>query len=380
MATDRYDLIVIGAGAVGSAAMWRAARRGLKVLGLDRFPPGNDRGSSHGRTRIIRQAYFEHPDYVPLLLRAYELWAELEQARGERLFVQTGLLQVGPGDGYVVRGVLESARRHGLDVESLSVEECRQRFGAFNFVDGDHGVFERKAGLLRVEQCVVAQAEEAMRSGAEVRTGVTVLNLTFAPTHVVVTTDQGNVETERAIVTAGAWASQLLHELKVPLVVRRKPQFWFEAPDHSYDADRGCPAYLFETPEGVFYGFPRSDAHGVKVAEHTGGETVSNPLSVDRSLRAEDLSRVSDFARQRLPHLGERLLAHSVCMYTMSPDEHFIVDRHPESDRVAFAAGLSGHGFKFAPVLGEALVDLVTTGRTELPIGFLGSHRFGPHH
>jgi sarcosine oxidase len=377
MAYERYDVIVIGAaGAVGSAAMWRAAQRGLRVLGLDRFPPGHDRGSSHGRTRIIRQAYFEHADYVPLLLWTYELWAELEQAGAERLFHPTGLLQVGPAEGHVVRGVLESARRHDLYVESLSASECRRRFPAFTIPDDCRGVFEPAAGYLRVERCLVAQANEALRHDAQFKTGVTVTGWKVEPTHVVVSTDQGEYAAERIIVTAGAWAGELLRDLGVPLIVRRKPQFWFEARDESYDAERGCPAYLFETPRGVFYGFPRLDEHGVKVAEHTGGETVADPLAVDRAERAEDVARVREFTRHALPRLTDRLLAHSVCMYTMSPDEHFIVDRHPGSERVVFAAGLSGHGFKFSPVLGEALVDLAISGSTKLPIEFLGLARF----
>lgn len=376
MANDRYDLIVIGTGAIGSAALWRAAQHGLNVLGLDRFPPGHDQGSSHGRTRIIRQAYFEHPDYVPLLLRTYELWSELELARAERLFYQTGLLQVGPADGHVVPGVLESARRHGLDVESLSAQECRKRFPAFAVSDDCQGVFEHQAGYLRVERCVGAQAEEAQRLGAQMQCGVTVTGWKADRDHVEVTTDQASYQAERVIITAGAWASQLLSDLGVPLVVRRKPQFWFDVQDTSYDAERGCPAYLFETPGGVFYGFPRIDEHGVKVAEHTGGEAVTDPLTVDRAERPADLARVRAFTQRYLPRLSDRRLAHSVCMYTMSSDEHFIVDRHPATERVAFAAGLSGHGFKFAPVLGEALIDLATNGAAALPIAFLSLRRF----
>ncbi len=375
MSSDFYDVIVAGTGAVGSAALWQAAERGLKVLGLDRFPPGHDRGSSHGRTRIIRQAYFEHSDYVPLLLRAYQLWAELERIQGESLLRQTGLLQVGPANGIVVQGVLASAQRHGLQVESLSTDECRRCFPAFAAPDGHQGVFEPRAGYLHVESCVIAQSETAARLGATLRTGESVCDWRRETNHIVVRTEKQEYAAARLIVTAGAWAGQLLADLGIPLVVRRKPVFWFAAEDDSYDVDRGCPTYLFETPSGVFYGFPRLDEHGVKVAQHTGGETVNDPLAVDRAERDADRACLQGFIAAHLPRLSARVLGHSVCMYTMSPDEHFIVDRHPACSSVVFAAGLSGHGFKFAPVLGQALVELAIDGRSALPVGFLSLDR-----
>lgn len=376
MPSSHWDLIVIGAGAVGSAAMWRAATRGLRVLGLDRFPAGHDRGSSHGRTRIIRQAYFEHADYVPLLLRAYDLWAELEAARGEKLLHQTGLLQVGPADGFVVPGVLASAARHGLAVEALTAAECRKRFPAFRVPDECCAAFEKKAGYLPVERCVIAQIDEAIRQGASLESGVAVHGWQEHADRVAVTTDRGTFSADRVIVTAGAWANDLLRELGVPLIVRRKPQFWFATRDASYDVDRGTPAYLYETPRGVFYGFPRLDEHGVKVAEHSGGDEVADPLNVDRTLHVADLMRVQEFTGIHLLLLGQEMSEHKVCMYTMTPDEHFIVDRYPDSERIAFAAGLSGHGFKFAPVLGEALTQLALDVRSDLPIEFLSLRRF----
>lgn len=375
MSSETFDVIVAGAGAVGGAAMWQAARRGLKVLGIDRFPPGHDRGSSHGRTRIIRQAYFEHSDYVPLLLRAYQLWSELESAQGESLLHQAGLLQIGPADGVVVQGVLASARRHGLQVESLSTDECRRRFPAFATPDGHQGVFEAQAGYLLVERCVIAQAAAAVRHGAILRVGEVVRDWRREANHFVVRTEKQEYAAARLIVTAGAWAGKLLADLAIPLVVRRKPVFWFASPDDSYDIDHGCPTYLFETPRGVFYGFPRIDESGVKVAEHTGGETVEDPLSVDRAERGEDRRRLQQFIAEHLPRLESRVLDHSVCMYTMSPDEHFIVDRHPACPSIVFAAGLSGHGFKFAPVLGQILVELAIDGQSALPAEFLSLRR-----
>jgi monomeric sarcosine oxidase len=370
-----YDAIVIGAaGGVGSAALFHLASRGARVLGLDRFPPGHDQGSSHGRTRIIRQAYYEHPDYVPLLLRAYQLWDELGALRGLPLRHEIGLLQVGPHDSSVLAGVRQSAQQHRLEVEELMAPQIAERFPGFRTDDDWLGLFERRAGYLDVEQCVVAHAEEAVKRGAALRTGVEVRNWTSRSGEISVSTDAGDFQAARLIVAAGSWAPQLLRELGIPFVVRRKPQFWYPA-NAAYRADHGCPAYLFDLPEGIFYGIPQIDDHGLKVAEHTGGEPVADPLQVDRELHPGDQQRVERFLVEHLPGVRRELAHFSVCLYTLTPDEHFLVDRHPSDPRIALAAGLSGHGFKFTCVLGEALADLALSGGTKLPIGFLSLDR-----
>jgi sarcosine oxidase len=372
MPAASYDAIVLGAGGVGSAAMWQLARRGVRVLGIDRFAPPHDRGSSHGQTRIIRQAYFEHADYVPLALESYRLWAELEQHAGKRLLHQTGLLEMGPPDGIVVPGVLRAAREHGLDVEQLSAREATERWPAFRAADEMVGVFERTAGLLRVEECVRAQLVAAQEAGAELRVGVNVLGWSSATDGVHVETSAGRFAAQRLVVTAGAWAGSLLADLDLGLVVRRKAVMWHEADDERTRVEAGFPCYLFELPTGIFYGFPDLDGRGLKAAEHSGGEPVSEPLTVDRTLRDEDRAPVEAFLREHLPAAQVPCREHSVCLYTMSPDENFIVDRHPRDERVVFAAGLSGHGFKFAPALGAALADLAAQGSTRLPVEFLG--------
>ncbi len=371
-----YDAIVIGVGGVGSAALFHLAARGARVLGLDRFPPGHDRGSSHGRTRIIRQAYFEHPDYVPLLFRAYELWDELSARHGRALRHEIGLLQVGPADGAVLSGIRESARRHGLAVDDLSAQEIKERFPGFRASDDWRGLFERKAGYLDVEVCVVAHAEEAVKLGAELRAGVSVLGWQSSADAIEVETTAGHFTAERLVITAGPWAPQLLGGLGARFEIHRKPQFWYP-PAGAYLAAYGCPAYLFDTPGGIFYGIPAIDDFGLKVAEHTGGAAVADPLNVDRNLDTAEQERVERFLAAHLPGVERRCRHHSVCMYTMTPDEHFIVDRHPADPRVVLAAGLSGHGFKFTCVLGEALADLALAGKTALPIGFLSLARFG---
>lgn len=373
---NRYDALVIGTGGVGSAALYHLARRGARVAGIDRFAPGHDRGSSHGQSRLIRQAYYEHPDYVPLVLRAYQLWSQLEQTTGRRLLHPIGLLQVGPAAGAVLAGVEASARAHQIGIERLTADEIVRRWPGFRIPAAWSGLYEPQAGYLEVEAAVRAHAEQAVRCGAELHLGHAALGWQRAGDDLVVRTEAGSFVCDRLIVTAGAWAAGLLADLAIALEVRRKPLFWFAAAD-AYRAADGCPAFLFETTRGLFYGVPAIDRRGVKLAEHTGGQVVSDPLTVDRRLDPHDERRVAAFAAEHLPALAGPATEHTVCLYTMSPDEHFVVDRHPREPRVVFAAGLSGHGFKFAPVLGEALADLALDGRTALPIGFLSADRPG---
>jgi monomeric sarcosine oxidase len=372
-----YDVIVLGAGGVGSAALYELARRGVKALGIDRFRPPHDRGSTHGETRVIRMAYFEHPDYVPLLRESYRAWREIEAATSTHLFHEVGLLEVGPADGIVVPGVLRTAAEHGLDVEKLSAIDIKQRWPGFDVSDELVGVFERHAGYLRVEDCVATHLAAAQASGAELLTDTLVQSWAADDHEVRVRTSAGEFVAQKLIVTGGAWASSLLSDLALPLRVHRKSLFWFAADSANYDVDRGFPVYLFELPAGVFYGFPRLDGRSMKVAEHTGGAIVADPLTVDGEIQPADEHRLRSFLAAHLPGVSPRVVDHAVCLYTMSPDEHFIVDRHPRHPNVAFTAGLSGHGFKFTPVLGRAMADLALEGKSDLPIEFLSLQRLG---
>lgn len=370
------DCIVIGTGGIGSAALFHVAQRGVRVVGIDRFPPGHDRGSSHGETRLIRLAYMEHPDYVPLLRRAYSLWAELSERCGEQLYTETGLLEVGPADGYMVPGVRASAREHGLEVEELSPAEVERRFPGYRVPDTMTAIFEKCAGFLRVEACVVAHIAEAQKRGAQLRSGEAVQSWQPDGNSVVVTTDKGQYAAERLIITPGAWAPSLLDSLQIPFSLLRKSLFWYQTSDPVYTVENGCPCFFYETPQGNFYGFPAKDASGLKVAEHSGGQPLSDPFALNRDINPDDQHQVEHFLQTYLPGVSLQRQKHVACMYTMSPDEHFVVDRHPDYPQVSFVAGLSGHGFKFASVLGEILSQLALDGQTPLPIGFLSSKRF----
>jgi monomeric sarcosine oxidase len=381
---NTYDAMVLGTGGVGSAALYELARRGVRAVGIDRWHPPHDRGSTHGQTRAIRQAYFEHPDYVPLVQEAYRLWHDLESRTGRHLFNEVGILEIGPPDGVVVPGVLRAAEQHQLGSEQLTAPEIERHWPGFRIPRELVGVFDPRAGYLLVEDCVQAHLDAAQAAGAELLTDVEVQGWTADDREVRVETSAGPVAAGCLIVTAGAWASRLLADLSVPLTVRRKSLFWFDAPTADYDVaglrraqpSRGFPVYLFELPHGVFYGFPKLEARGVKIAEHSGGRTVDDPLTVDRSIDAEEQRRLADVLAAHLPGVSSRVTDHVVCLYTMTPDEHFLVDRHPAHGNVVFAAGLSGHGFKFTSVLGHVLADLAVDGATDLPIDFLSLGRF----
>ena len=374
---DHCDVLIIGTGAVGSAAMYYLAERGVNVVGLDRFPVAHDKGSSHGQTRIIRLAYFEHPNYVPLLRRSYELWKDLEEKSGNQLYSETGIIQIGPADGEIVTGVKASAQEHNLEIENLTASDVTSRYPGFMVPEGMEAVFEKRAGFLKVEQSIKAYINLALNYGAELHTGVSVDNWKKSSGNgLEVTTNRGVFSADHLIITAGAWAKDLLRPLNLNLTVARKPLFWFES-DRTYDIEAGCPAFFYETPQGSFYGFPSIDELGLKVAEHTSGDPVLNPLKVDRSLHKTDKAKIDGFIASHLSKMhNPRMTDHKICMYTRSEDEHFIVDSIPGSPHVNFVAGLSGHGFKMASVLGEIMADLAINKSTNHPIGFLSTKRF----
>ena len=380
---QRYDVIVVGTGGIGSAAAFHLASRGARVVGLDRFPPAHDRGSSHGQTRLIRQAYFEHPDYVPLLLRSYELWRQLEQTVGRRLLFESGLLLGGPADGEVVQGVLRSAAIHGLPIERMTAGEAAARWPAIRMHDAWAVIHEPRAGHLLVEECVRAHAEAAVRAGARLEHGVAVRSWRATDAGgVIVETDRDTFIADRLVLTAGPWAAGLLRLAAPPLVVLRKSLFWHEPGPEAAAAHAAgkFPCFAFDLPAGFFYGFPPLDHRGIKIAEHTGGLPVNDPLLVDREMDPEERRRIEDVIAAHLPGVGRLPTAHETCLYTMSPDGHFLVGPHPEHPQVAIAAGFSGHGFKFASVMGEILADLALgdTGDRPVPhpIGFLSPTRF----
>ena len=295
-----YDVIVLGTGGIGSAAALCLARQGLRVLGLDRYAGPHQFGSSHGHARAIRQAYSEHPDYVPLVQRSLQLWRELEQASQQQLYHEVGLLLVGPGNGAVVPGARLSAQTHGLPLDTIDAETARGRFPGFHVPDGFDAAFEQRAGYLLVEDCVAAHLAEATKAGVDFKT-CEVRSWNSQPQCVVVETDQATYSSDRLVVAAGAWAGGLLRNIGATFKILRQPQNWFPNRDQCYLAEQGCPVYLFEVPEGVFYGFPQLDERGVKIGRHDAGVEISDPSSLDRSIDQLQRSEASNFVSKYLP-------------------------------------------------------------------------------
>jgi sarcosine oxidase len=371
-----FDVLVVGLGAMGSAATYHLARRGLRVAGFDAFGRGHARGSSHGRSRIIRKAYFEAPEYVPLVLRAYELWRELEAESGRDLLTITGGLMLGGPESDLVRGALASARLHRLAHEQLSARDIALRFPAFRPPDSLCGVFEPDAGFLRPEDCVAAHLELAERHGAELHEHEPVQRWSAGPDQVRLATAEDEYEADRLVLTPGPWAPQLLADLRLPLEVQRIVNAHFEPADdprRKYGPEH-CPVYLWEVPEGIYYGFPALGPDGVKFGRHDNGRPTTAD-TIDRQVTDEEVEALRSVLNRYMPGAGGATLSTLTCMYTVTPDWHFVLDRHPASARVVFGCGFSGHGFKFASAVGEVLAQLSVDGRSRLDVDFLSLRR-----
>jgi sarcosine oxidase len=371
-----YDVIVVGLGAMGSAAAAHLARRGVRVLGLEAFPRGHALGSSHGESRVIRLAYWEHPDYVPLLHRAYALWHELEEASGKKLLIQTGGLFIGARDSMLVQGTLDSVRQHALAHQMLDADEVRREHPLLQVRDSDVAIYENPAGLLLPELCVEAHAALAEAAGAELRYEEPVTDWAAEGTGVSVTTSAGRYSAERLVITAGAWLNRVV-KLDLPLRPERVPMFWLQ-PGVALDAftPERFPVWLWDTGEpGLFYGFPHLNWPGVKLARHHSG-VACDPETLQREIQPADEAPIRSFVSRYIPALDGPVLHARACMYTNTPDEHFVVDRHPAFDNVTYAGGFSGHGFKFSTVIGEVLADLALTGQAMPEADFLRAGRF----
>lgn len=352
-----FDTIIIGLGAMGSAAAYHLACRGQRVLGIDRFSPPHTQGSSHGQTRIIREAYFEHPLYVPLLQRAYELWGDLQERVGEQLLQITGGLMIGPPHGILFPGAKASAEKHALPHEIWSASEIRRRFPALQPSDDLQALWEPRAGILSPERCIAQHLALATSCGAQLRVEEPVLGWEANSAGFEILTAKGRYAGAKVLLTAGSWIGSLVPELRLPLTIERQVLFWFEPKSNRavFEASR-CPIHLWETPEqDFFYGFPDL-GEGVKLARHHSGiETTAETL--DRTVHPADETAMRRLAARFLPGANGGLRSAAVCMYTNTPDSHFWIDAHPEHPGLLIGSPCSGHGFKFASVMGEILAD-----------------------
>ena len=376
-AITAYDVVVVGLGAHGSATVAELARRGANVLGIDRFPRGHEMGSFVGKTRVTRTAYFEHPDYVPLLQRAWDRWLDLERECGERILFPTGGLYAGAPGSEIVEGSLRSVREHRLAHEVLEGDELARRHPWLRG-DGLVAVVEERAGYLIPERAIASHLAVAERNGAELRFEDGADDWSPEPGERALNVHSSSGSLVRAssiVLTAGAWLPYFLPDLQLPLAVERVPLFWYEPADPA--PFRAIPVYVVVTDDGPYYGFPYIEGQGLKVARHGTGD-LTHPDRLRRDPIPGEDEGVRRFIRRYLPRGEGPLRASKICMYTKTPDEHFIVDRHPRYPSVVFASACSGHGFKFASVMGEILADLALEGSTSLPIGFLSASRFTP--
>ncbi|GGZ09138.1 N-methyl-L-tryptophan oxidase [Streptomyces poonensis] len=375
-----YDVIVVGLGGMGSAAAHHLSARGARVLGLEKFGPVHQQGSSHGGSRITRQSYFEDPAYVPLLLRAYELYEEVERATGREIATLCGGVMVGRPDSRAVAGSLRSAEQWGLAHELLDAGELRRRFPTLNPRDDEVALFEEKAGLVRPESMVAAHLELADRQGADLRFNEPMLRWEPYRDGVRVRTAENTYTAGQLVVCPGAWAPRLLTDLGVPFTVERQVMHWFQ-PVNGVGSflPENHPIYIWEDTEGVqVYGFPAIDGpdQGAKVAFFRKGG-ITTPETIDRTVHDHEVAEMAERMSRCIPDLPGTFLKAATCMYTSTPDEHFVISRHPaHPESVTVACGFSGHGFKFVPVVGEIVADLTLTGTTAHPVGLFDPRRF----
>ena len=389
MPLKSYDVIVAGVGSMGSAACYHLARRGVRVVGIEQFDLPHARGSHHGYSRMIRQSYYEHPDYVPLLRRSYELWDDLNArscggSGGEKIFHRTGGLYLGPPDGAIVPGAAAAAREHGLSHELLGAREVEERFPAFCVEDQYIGFYEENAGFIVPELAVRAHADLACAHGAEIRTGEGIIDWRAEEGGVVVRTSRETVEAGHLLLTGGAWSGALLRELGAGLTVTRQVLAWLDpAGEHASQllAPGVFPCWFIETttPFG-HYGFPMtsSGGRGFKIALHQPGLELVGADDPAVPVTEEEVGDLREILRRWIPIADGPLLTSCTCLYTNSPDGNFMLGPHPEYPGVTVAAGFSGHGFKFSPVVGEVLADFACAGSTTHEVGFLSWERLLP--
>lgn len=370
-----YDVIVIGLGGMGSAAAAHLAKRGQRVLGLEQYERNHANGSSHGVSRIIREAYFEAPEYVPLVQRAYTLWRELEKETGRFLLTVTGGLNIGTPESEFVTGSLASAKLHDLPYEYLNPAEVAERFPGFKLTDDLVAVYEPNAGYLKPEGCQLAHFHIATKYGGELHFEEAVREWVATDAGIRVTTSKGEYEAQKLVIAAGPWAGQVMADLGLPLTVRRIVNVHFSPEQRDLFRSQNCPVYLMQVAEGDYYGFPIFPGRGLKIGRHDIGEQTT-PQTIRRSVDASEIKMLREVLDKYMPGASGMVKETLTCMYTDTPDSHFIIDLHPEHRNVAIACGFSGHGFKFASVIGEVLADLAIDGATQHDIGFLSAGRF----
>jgi len=374
----RYHVIVVGVGGMGSATAYHLARRGKRVLGLEQFDIPHDMGSSHGHTRIIRLAYYEHPSYVMLVRRAYELWRDIQSEAGEQLLHVIGSIDAGPADSWVFKGSLQSCLEHDLPHEVLTGTELNQRFPGYHLPHDTMAVFQSDGGFLLPERCIVSYVEAAQAHGAEIHGREKVLDWEAIGDGVRVTTQRAVYEADRLVITAGAWTYKIVAQVGGLAVPERQVLAWFQPFRPELFTPERFPVFNVLVPEGRYYGFPVYGIPGFKVGLYHHLEETADPDEMDRECHPHDEQVLRAFTERYFPDAAGPALTLKACMFTNTRDKHFIIDLHPDYEQVSFAAGFSGHGFKFASVIGEIMADLAERGVARHSIELFRLDRFGP--
>ena len=373
---QHFDTIVVGIGGMGSATLWQLARRGQRVLGLERFDLGHAMGSSHGVNRIIRLAYFEHPDYVPLLRRAYELWRETERLAGEQLLFVTGGLDAGLENGRVVQGSLAACREHDLPHEMLTSAEITRRFPGYRLPAHYAAVYQPEGGFVASERAILAHASLATAAGAELHGREKVVGIEPGNGRVTVVTDRGRYEAGRVVVSAGAWISDLIPGLRKAAVPERQVLGWFQPRNPALFTPDVFPVSNLLTEFGHFYQFPSWGIPGFKIGRYNHLREQGHADVLSREPTAADETVLREAIRALFPEADGPTLRLAACLFTNTPDEHFVIDSLPGHPEVIVASPCSGHGFKFASVIGEVLADLATTGTSRMNLDLFSYGRF----
>jgi sarcosine oxidase len=377
--SKEIDVAVVGGGAMGTATAYQLARRKKDVHLFEQYAIGHELGSSHGYSRIIRRGYAEHPDYVPLVERAYELWRQIEQDSGESLLSITGIVEMGSPETNTVAGSKLASDLHKIPYEYLDAREIMRRHPQFTIPKHFMGVWQKDAGILGVERCLLAFRSQARKRGATLHEEEEVLSIDPVrgkDAGVIIKTRSANYRARKVVVSAGSWATRLLSDLALPLVVERQTLGFYRALKREMFELGTFPLFIMELPKKkYYYGFPYYGVDLMKVAEHHGGKTVT-PETVDRRFSESDHRNLHNFLKKFIPQAAGTLQLGKVCMYTNTPDRDFILDVHPKHPSIAIAAGFSGHGFKFSSAVGEVMADLVEKGRTRLPINRFRISRF----
>ena len=374
--SQEFDCIVIGVGGMGSSTLYNLAKRGRRVLGLEQFDIPHAEGSSHGVNRIIRLAYYEHPSYVPLLRRAYELWSDIESVTGEQLLYKTGSIDTAPSGHEVFEGSLESCLLHDIPHRVLNHAQINEEFPGYQLPSGHMGLLQGDGGFVLSERSIVAYANAAMSTGAEIHAREVVSGWEPDQGGVRVFTDRGEYTAERLVITAGAWTSGMVPILDDLAVPERQVLAWLQPIDGSLYTPEVFPVFNAYFDEGRYYGFPVYGIPGFKVGRYHHLEEVIDPDFAIKTVNSEDEAVLRSAVERYFPKANGTTMTLKTCMFTNTPDEHFIVDLLPANSQVAVAAGFSGHGFKFASVIGEILADLAINGETEHNIDLLKIDRF----